>query len=160
MVIGVLPATFSEYLQIWPYWYNTKFLGMKSYYFWAGQLFVYLQLFVYFCSLFKIKPIWCKTKLLGIENYDFVVTSAVYLPLLNICDRALATCTWITGYFRLLISNMRPNLLLEVITITRESIGPLPSCCSLDASAPKACLSSNGAARGVEGRGNARRSLD
>ena len=51
MVIGVLlPAIFSEYLQIWPYRYKTKLLGMKNYDFLAHQLFVYLQLFVYFSS--------------------------------------------------------------------------------------------------------------
>ena len=37
MLFGLLPTNFSEYLQIWPYWYNTKLLGIKSYDFWGGQ---------------------------------------------------------------------------------------------------------------------------
>ena len=74
---------------------------MKSCCFWVGQLFflssavcLILLILLDYAYMIQYKVV------LSIKIYDVVVMSAVCLLsaicllLLNICDRALATCTW------------------------------------------------------------------
>ena len=62
------------HLEIWPYWYNTKLLGMKIYDFLWGQLFVYFQLFVYLVpnsTIIADMTLLIQFKVVSNENWNF-----------------------------------------------------------------------------------------